>query len=142
MLFGSAAAQADALDELMQSLKSKGVISDADFQRITSAREADKKVPAQAPAASPSAVTGNFKDAIVFSSADGANTTQLTGRVQTDYRNFSNSGDNSTFELRRVYLGAKGKFWNDYKYFMLAGILGVIALVIAIEIVKALRPKN
>ena len=115
ILLGTAGgARADALDELMQSLKAKGVISEADYQRISAARDADKK--ASAPASANSAATGNAKPATAVSNVDPGNTAQLAGRIQVDYRTYSNKADTSTFEMRRVYFGVKGKLWNDFKY--------------------------
>ena len=106
-------ARADAMEELLQSLKGKGVIGEADYRRIAAEREAEKK---QAAGTRPDVVAGNFKDAIIFSSADGANTMQLTGRLQADYRAYTNKAEPNTSEMRRVQLGVKGKFWDNVKY--------------------------
>lgn len=115
-------AHADALDELLASLKQKGVITEADYARIAAARETEKKAaaPAPAPAAAPApdTVTGRFKDGIVFETADKENSIALKGTMQLDYRRFGGDDriESDTYDMRRAVIAAKGKFWKYYSF--------------------------
>lgn len=94
-LLASSVASADALEDLVQSLRNRGVIGEDEYQRLSAKREAEKNS---------------------ILSSDGGNSAQFTGRLQADYRTYSNPADASTFEMRRVYLGVKGRYWSDIRY--------------------------
>lgn len=72
-------------------------------------------------------VTAHADDALAYSNADGSKTVELYGRIQGDYRTYSNAAEPSTFEMRRVYLGIKGMFWNTTRYKVAAHLHNVNA---------------
>lgn len=113
-------AKADAIDELLSSLKQKGVISESEYSRIAASREADKKqsVATVADKPNPNAVIGKFNDAITFETADGRNSFSVGGRVQLDARQFSggDAAESDTYDIRRAQIGAKGKFLDYYSF--------------------------
>jgi phosphate-selective porin OprO/OprP len=82
--------------------------------------------PEEPPVAAPSEVGGRFVDGVIWESADKRNSLRLSGRVEADYRNFL--GDDAlsadTFDIRRAYLGASGKFWDHYEFQVVADFAG------------------
>ncbi|MEO5861270.1 MAG: porin [Burkholderiales bacterium] len=122
-------AQADALDNLIEKLKEKGVISEDEYQEVIEVREGERAVArkrrqeeseknTKAEDRAKTEMVGNFSDGIRWESADKKNSIGVNGRLQLDYRNFS--GDDrlqaNTFDVRRAYLGVNGKFWDYYSF--------------------------
>ncbi|MDQ3260676.1 MAG: OprO/OprP family phosphate-selective porin, partial [Pseudomonadota bacterium] len=122
-------AQADALDNLIEKLKEKGVISEDEYQEVIEVREGERAVArkrrqeeseknTKAEDRAKTEMVGNFSDGIRWESADKKNSIGLNGRMQLDYRNFS--GDDNliadTFDIRRAYLTVGGKFWEHYTF--------------------------
>ena len=126
-------ARADAIDNLLEKLKAKGVISEEEYQEVLETREGEKAVArkrkqeqsekdTKAEERAKTEMVGSFSDGLRLETADKKNSISLGGRIQLDYRNFS--GDDAlianTFDVRRAYLTVQGKFW-DYYTFDLTG---------------------
>jgi phosphate-selective porin OprO and OprP len=122
-------AHADAVDQLLEKLKAKGVLSDDEYRTIKEDREGEKAVArkrrqeqdearTKADDAKKTAVVGSFKDGISFATEDGKNSTALKGRIQLDYRRFGGADalDADTFDIRRAFLTAQGKLYDYYEY--------------------------
>jgi phosphate-selective porin OprO and OprP len=122
-------AQADALDNLIEKLKEKGVITEDEYKEVIEVREGERAVTRQrrkeeaekntkVEERAKTEMVGNFNDGIRWESADKKNSIGLNGRIQLDYRNFS--GDDNliadTFDIRRAYLTVAGKFWEYYTF--------------------------
>lgn len=122
-------AKADALDNLIEKLKEKGVISEDEYKEVIEVREGERAVArkrrqeeseknTKAEDRAKTEMVGNFSDGIRWESADKKNSIGLSGRLQLDYRNFG--GDDrlvaNTFDVRRAYLGVGGKFWDYYSF--------------------------
>jgi phosphate-selective porin OprO and OprP len=69
-----------------------------------------------------SEIKAKFKDGITWESADKSTSISVNGRLQLDYRNFGGADaiDADTFDIRRAYLGAKGKFYDNYSFLVQA----------------------
>ena len=101
VMFGGAAAPALA-DTLTDKLCDKGVLSEAECNEL---READG-----------ARMSSSFKDGFKWKSNDGQHEIQLAGRVQLDYRSFDHEGTADTFDIRRAYLGVKGKMYKNWSF--------------------------
>lgn len=120
--------------ELLELLKKKGVITQEEYDILIESKTPEKtpvvvKAPepsapaAEAPKAAaatpaPSDVVGRFSDGVLWESGDKKHSLALSGRVQFDYRNFAGADvlAANTFDIRRAYLGARGKFWDFYEF--------------------------
>ena len=120
------------MEALLEKLHSKGVLSDEDYkemrQEAREATRANREFKADIMAdktkrEGKDALSGTFKDGFTFKSGDGANSLQISGRVQADYRLFEDglSSENDTFDIRRMYLGASGTLYKDWKYNVVIG---------------------
>lgn len=131
-------AHADALDNLIEKLKEKGVISEEEYKDVIEVREGERAVArkrrqeesekmTKAEDRAKTEMVGNFSDGIRWESADKKNSIGLNGRMQLDYRNFS--GDDNlianTFDIRRAYLTVAGKFWEHYTFDLSADFAGL-----------------
>jgi phosphate-selective porin OprO/OprP len=68
-------------------------------------------------------IKGSFKDGITWESGDKAHKISVNGRVQLDYRDFSNDELDKTkdgFDVRRAYLGVSGQFAKYYDFKVVA----------------------
>lgn len=95
--------QAIANDKLLEILKSKGILTDEQFEELQ--KESKKELKAV------------FKDGFFLESADKNFSIKFGGRVQGDFRYFNDNNANDTFDVRRAYLEAGGtlyRYW-DYK---------------------------
>lgn len=112
-LFGLAGmAKADSTDDLLKKLRDKGVLSQEEFDEFNNTRDTEK-------AKKSSEIKASFKDGISWESGDKSTAFSVNGRVQLDYRNFDHKDgvvNADTFDIRRAYLGVKGKFYNDYDF--------------------------
>jgi phosphate-selective porin OprO/OprP len=112
---GEAGAQSTgAFDDLLEKLKSKGVLSQDEYQALKAARdeeiqelraerrrqalraaqEAEKQE--KAGEESKSTLTGKFRDGFTWETADKKNSITVSGRVQLDYRAFDPTGATGT----------------------------------------------
>lgn len=126
---GQQPARADAIDNLLDRLKEKGVITQDEYNELKDVRDGEKAVARQRrkeaneemtkkEEVTKSGVQGYFRDGIVWESADKKTSIGLNGRVQLDYRNYSGEDalNADTFDVRRAYLGVNGKFWDYYTF--------------------------
>lgn len=127
------------LDDLLERLKSKGVLTEEEYNDMRGARdeeikeqraerrrralreaqEADAKEKQRE--AAPTQTVGRFRDGFTFESGDKASSLNISGRAHADYRNFSPdviAAD--TFDMRRAYLTLAGKMY-DYITFDVTG---------------------
>jgi phosphate-selective porin OprO and OprP len=124
-----APARADAIDNLIDKLKAKGVLSEEEYQEFKDARDGEKAVTrkrkqeedetrTKSEDRSKTEMVGNFNNGLTWESADKKNSLHLGGRLQLDYRKFG--GDDAlaadTFDIRRAYLTVDGKFWEYYTF--------------------------
>lgn len=130
---------ADSTDDIVNALIAKGVLTEEEGAQLMKGRESEK---ASVSAKKNSEITASFKDGIVFESGDKANSLQIGGRVQTDYRSFSRSfsdkdktftpaGSNTsagneadTFDVRRARIEVKGRFNNAYEFLVSTNLTG------------------
>ena len=133
VIFGHIEAGADEFDDLLNVLKAKGVLSEQEFETLKSGRDAKKAAPAandakaKTDSATKDEIKTSFKDGFVWESADKRHAIALSGRVQFDYRNFGGPDalNADTFDVRRAYLGALGKFWDDYEFQVVGDFAGL-----------------
>jgi len=96
---------ADSTQDLIDALVVKGVLTEDEASLLTKGRKAEKKS------------EGTVSKKLELVSPDGKSSVKLSGRVQADYRYFDASPESKDeedeFSMRRVYLGASGK-WNEY----------------------------
>ena len=101
----SANVYADSTQDLIDALITKGVLTEDEGALLAKGRKAEKKS------------EGTVSKKLELVSPDGKSSVKLSGRVQADYRYFDASPDSNDeedeFSMRRVYLGASGK-WNEY----------------------------
>ena len=131
-------AHADALDNLIEKLKEKGIINEQEYKDVIEVREGERavarkrkqetdEVRTKTEDRAKTEMVGNFSDGIRWESADKKNSIGLNGRMQLDYRNFS--GDDAwaadTFDIRRAYLTVAGKFWDYYSFDLSADFAGL-----------------
>ena len=125
-------AMADSSDDIISALIGKGVLSAEEGELLMQNRASEKKT-AEKVAAEKKAneVSTSFKDGIAWESGDKAFKMSLNGRVQADYRSFSNpdAQNADTFDLRRVYLGATGTFHDTVDFTVNANFAGAPALL-------------
>ncbi len=125
-LFGAAPAFAD-METLLDKLHEKGVLSDDDYQEMRTEARAERRAQALKEAteeeksakvkeSSATAMTGRFKDGVAWESGDKSTAFSVNGRIQGDYRMFQKNTAPDTFDVRRGYLGVKGKFYNDITF--------------------------
>lgn len=136
LTLGRIEASADDFEDLLNVLKAKGVLTEQEFNTLRNGREAKKSAPAASDAkAIPDApvsaaakvktdvpvkdeIKTSFKDGFLWETADKSNAIALSGRIQFDYRYFGGADalNADTFDIRRAYLGARGKFWDHYEF--------------------------
>jgi phosphate-selective porin OprO/OprP len=132
------AQQSSVLDDLLQRLKDKGVLSDEEYDALKAAREEERlqqraerrrealrtaqeeEKQEKAKEEAKSTLTGRFRDGFTFESGDKQHAISLTGRLHADYRSFSEDSTNSnsadTFDVRRAYLGLSGRLYQDWGF--------------------------
>lgn len=105
-----AASPALAEDEaLIDKLYEKGVLTEDEYNELKSDGKDAKSDDANS-------MLGSFEDGVKWKSKDGQHGIQLHGRVQFDYRNSDLPASDDEFELRRAYLGVKGKLYDKWTY--------------------------
>jgi phosphate-selective porin OprO/OprP len=99
------AVYADSTQDLIDALVTKGVLTEDEGALLGKGRKAEKKS------------EGSVSKKLELVSPDGNSSVKLSGRVQMDYRYFDASPESKDeedeFSMRRVYLGADGK-WNKH----------------------------
>ncbi len=97
--------------------------------------EAEKTVKAAVeenmPKPTPSDVKVSYKNGFHMESVDGAHSMEIHGRIQADYLD-TLSGDNETkdkFNIRRAYLYAQGKVYNNWEYLLVGAFHGSPQLI-------------
>jgi phosphate-selective porin OprO/OprP len=118
-LFGGVSVPALAdMEGLIEKLHDKGVLSDEEYEEMSTEAKAERREEAEAAAkaSDPNKLSGSFKEGFKWASKDGKNSIQLAGRVQLDYRSFDNPTPADGFDIRRVYFGVKGKLHNDWTF--------------------------
>jgi phosphate-selective porin OprO/OprP len=132
-----AQAQSEILDDLLQKLRDKGVLSEDEYNALKQARdeerteqrterrkqalkEAQTVEKEEKAKEDKTALKGRFRDGFTFESGDKQHSISVTGRAQADYRAFSENSTNAnsanTFDVRRAYLGVSGKFYTDWTF--------------------------
>lgn len=104
-------AKADSTDDLLKKLRDKGVLTDQEYDDFNTTRDTEK-------AKKLNEIKASFHDGIVFESGDKSFQMQINGRVQLDGRYYgkSDSQNLDQLDVRRAYLGVKGKIYNDYDF--------------------------
>ena len=125
---GAASTPASAdMETLLDKLHEKGVLSDEDYQQMRTETRADRRTQALKDASdaekaakkgegAATEMTGRFKDGVSWESGDKNTAFSVNGRLQADYRAFENNTSANTFDVRRAYLGVKGRFYNDITF--------------------------
>jgi phosphate-selective porin OprO/OprP len=134
VLAGPAQAQSSVFDDLLERLKEKGVLSQDEYDALKAARdeenmeqraerrrqalreaqEAEKQEKAKEEAKT--TLKGKFANGFVFETEDKENRLQFSGRVQADYRNFSDDIAADTFDIRRAFLTGQGQIAKYYTF--------------------------
>lgn len=120
LLLGAAPiALADSTDDIINALMAKGVLTEEEGALLMKGRTGEKEA---AEKKKEGEIKGTFKDGIKWESGDKANSIKLDGRVQLDYRHFSNNEDNTAddFDVRRAYLGVSGQLAKYYDFKVVA----------------------
>jgi len=104
-------ALADSTDNLLKKLRDKGVLTDQEYDEFNASRDTEKIQKSQG-------ISASFHDGINFESADKTFLMQINGRIQLDGRYYgkNDSQNLDQVDVRRAYLGVKGKIYNDYEY--------------------------
>jgi phosphate-selective porin OprO and OprP len=117
------AARAVSGEELLRIMQEKGVISNEEFKILSegsdkAAPPTAVAVPAPAPAPAKEPFGATFKDGFALEASDKQHAIAVSGRVQFDFRKYGNPDpiNADTFDIRRAYLGARGKFWDHYEF--------------------------
>ena len=118
-IFGGASVTALAdMEGLIETLRDKGVLTDEEYEQMSAEARAEREEQEAAIAnASQSVGTrGSYKEGFSWDAGDGESSIQIAGRIQFDYRHFDNNATPSTFDIRRAYLGVKGKLYKNWTY--------------------------
>ena len=131
LVLSCSSAFAQDITELLQLLKDKGILNEVEFKRFSqrqkiqreSSREEVKFRAAEVAkeeikAAAKDEMKGSFRDGITFESSDKKYSLSIRGRTELDYRYFGGNDalNANTFDLRRAYLSAEGKLYDNYEY--------------------------
>ncbi|MCC7549765.1 MAG: hypothetical protein IT532_18605 [Burkholderiales bacterium] len=122
------------LDQLLDKLKDRGILTEDEYQALKAEREAERlaaraerrqRALREAQAAekeekskdeSKTALAGRFRDGFIFESGDRQHGISVSGRVHGDYRHFADDTAPRTFDVRRAYLGIQGKLYDIYTF--------------------------
>ena len=124
----------DRIAELLEKLKEKGLITEADLQALSkdtpeerTRKRAERRKQAKKDAeeaaqaeAQKEQFTGKFNNGISFETPDRRSAVSIGGRLQTDYRNFQDQTAATTFDVRRAFITLQGK-WNEYLTWDISG---------------------
>ncbi|MBA2352434.1 MAG: hypothetical protein H0V78_11815 [Burkholderiales bacterium] len=123
-------AHASTAEELLKVLRAKGVLTQEEYDVLTQEVEIEDKQrrgarkraaieQADREKAAEKELKASYKDGVTFESGDKETSISVNGRIQLDYRAFSDGNDDAfadTFDVRRARLGAKGKFLKYYSF--------------------------
>jgi phosphate-selective porin OprO and OprP len=112
------AAYAVSGEELLRIMQEKGVITEEEFKTLSEGAAKAAPPPAATAAPAKESYGATFKDGFALESADKQHVIAVSGRVQFDFRKYGNPDpiNADTFDIRRAYLGARGKFWDHYEF--------------------------
>ena len=123
---GSAPAGAEVLDNLLDRLRSKGIISQSEYDELRGEMRAERDKQKEAAGDTASA---KLRDGFLLQSGEGRHAVRVSGRIHADYRAFSNdsgtaaaanAGSADTFDVRRAYLGVSGRFYGEWTFAVIA----------------------
>jgi phosphate-selective porin OprO/OprP len=130
-----ALADDDVVQQLLETLRAKGTLTEAEAaelqtkieaRRAETRAEARKQRQREATEAGKRAneTSGTFRDGFLWESADKANSISLNGRIHADFRQYGgvDAINTDTFDVRRAYIGARGKFQNNFEYEVTADV--------------------
>jgi len=128
-------AQGDTVDDLLERLKSKGVLSEQEYDEMREARDIevkeqraerrkralreaqDAEIKERQREAAPSATQGRFREGFTWESGDKSSSLSISGRVHADYRNYSpDVVAADTFDMRRAYLTTTGRMYDHITF--------------------------
>jgi len=111
LISAGSTAMADSTTDLLNALVAKGVLTEEEAAPLMKGHEVETQK-------KNSEITASFKDGITFESADHQNSLSVNGRVQADYHYYAkqDAQNTDTWDIRRAYLSAKGKFYNYYDF--------------------------
>ena len=134
VLAGSAQAQSNVFDDLLEKLKEKGVLSQDEYDALKAARDEERmeqraerrrqalraaqeeEKQEKAKTEAKTTLKGKFANGFVFETEDKENRLQFRGRVQGDYRTFSDDTAANTFDIRRAFLTGEGRIAKYYTF--------------------------
>jgi len=117
-----AVALADSAADLINVLIKKGILTKEEGDLLMKGRTAEKEAVVEkqvvAEKKNGEEVITSFKDGISWESADKEFKMSINGRAQADYRQFisPSAAKANTFDIRRAYLGVKGKFYKNVEF--------------------------
>jgi len=135
LISAGSTAMADSTSDLLNALVAKGVLTEEEAAPLMKGHEVETQK-------KNSEITASFKDGIVFQNGDKSAILQVGGRVQTDYRAFSNGASNKTtninlakgnssasqeadtFDIRRARIEIKGQFYDAYSFLVSENLTG------------------
>ena len=138
--FNAPALAAD-VEDVIDKLREKGVLTEEEYQEMRTDVRADKRKEALERAneaerreKAKEVPKVNMAPALRIDSADGQHSIALTGRLHFDYRDlpdgYGDSNDRDTaslgdgFEVRRARIGVQGKMFNDLTYEVITNLVG------------------
>jgi len=138
--FNAPALAAD-VEDVIDKLREKGVLTEEEYQEMRTDVRADKRKEALERAneaerreKAKELPKVNVGPALRIESGDGQHSIALTGRLHFDYRDlpdgYGDSNDRDTaslgdgFEIRRARIGVNGKMFNDLTYEVITNLVG------------------
>jgi phosphate-selective porin OprO/OprP len=105
------------MESLIEKLHDKGVLNDEEYEEMSAEARAERieREASVAEAQESVGTRGSYAEGFAWDSADGEQSIQIAGRIQFDYRHFDNNATPSGFDIRRAYLGVKGRL-NRWTY--------------------------
>jgi phosphate-selective porin OprO/OprP len=114
----------DKMTELLDKLRSKGVIDEDEYQELAgetpearAEARAERRRMALKKAQEEEAANARktfynlrWNNGLVFETPDRANSVNISGRIHADYRSFREDSTASGFDVRRAYLTIAGKY--------------------------------
>ena len=131
LVLSCSSAFAQDITELLQLLKDKGILNEEEFNRFSQRQKIQREsnrdevkfraaevAKEEIKAAAKDEVKGSFRDGITFESSDKKYSLSIRGRTELDYRYFGGNDalNANTFDLRRAYLSAEGKLYDNFEY--------------------------
>ncbi len=130
--------RADALDNLIEKFRQKGLLSEEEYREVKELREGEKALARERrkevdvarmeqEETKTSGALGWIRDGIVFESADKKNSIAVNGRIHADYRSFQGPDvvAADTFDVRRAYLGVTGRLGEYYTFDLTGDFAGL-----------------